>query len=136
MTSNKLMVGAALVAAVAAGAVASSARVQAFVPSERQNTLTFSRVVALPGVTMPPGRYVFEIVELGGGNLDVVRVSSADRRIIYYSGFTRGVKRPRTDRDRFVTFGEPVQGAATPIRRWYPIGQADGHEFIYGPATN
>jgi hypothetical protein len=87
-------------------------------------------------VTMPAGRYLFEVVNPGGGNLDVVRVSSADRRIVYYTGFTHGVRRPRTDRDRFITFGEPVDGAATPIRRWYPIGRAAGHEFIYGPATN
>jgi hypothetical protein len=131
MTRNSRIVGTTLAVALVVGAVASSARLEAIVPLERRNTLTFGGVVSLPGVTLVPGSYIFEVVDLGGGNLDVVRVSSADRRVVYYTGFTRGVNRPRDQRERLITFGEAVNGSPTPIRVWYPIGQSRGREFVY-----
>ena len=39
-------------------------------------TLSFNRTVALPGVTLAPGSYVFEIVD-NAGYLDVVRVRNS-----------------------------------------------------------
>src|ERR1044071_4045454 len=56
--------------------------------------VTFNRTVALPGVTLEAGSYIFELAEPIGAS-DLVRVSSRDRRVLYLTAFTRIVDRPR-----------------------------------------
>lgn len=99
--------------------------------STRINNLTFSRSVALPGVTLAAGSYSFEVLEPGVG-VDIVRVWNKDRNRVFYTGITMSVERPRhMDPKRIVEFGESVGGAAPPILAWYPIASSTGHEFIY-----
>jgi hypothetical protein len=94
----------------------------------RLNYLTFSGAVALPGVTLPAGTYVFEVVGNGG---DVVRVSSKQGRP-YFMGFTRRVDRPLGRRDvPIATFGEAPAGTPPPITAWHPSGSSRGHLFVY-----
>ena len=94
----------------------------------RVNHLTFNRAVALPGVTLPAGTYVFEVV---GNSSDVVRVSSKQGRH-YFMGFTQRIERPAARRPLpLATFGEAPAGTPQPIAAWYPIGSARGHRFLY-----
>ena len=94
----------------------------------RLNYLTFNGAVALPGVTLPAGTYVFEVVGNGG---DVVRVSSKQGRP-YFMGFTQRVERPLNRRAApIATFGEAPAGTPPPIATWHPIGSSRGHRFIY-----
>ena len=110
---------------VAAGVAAS----RAFANS-RINYLTFSGTVALPGVLLPAGTYVFEVVEPGATG-DVVRVSTREGRH-YFMAFTRYVPRPvRLRRSQAITFGEAPAGTPPPIAVWYPVDSARGHEFVY-----
>jgi hypothetical protein len=97
----------------------------------RLNHLTFNGAVALPGVTLPAGTYVFEVVGNGG---DIVRVSSKQGRP-YFMGFTERIERPRARRtDPVATLGEAPAGTPPPITAWHPIGSSRGHRFIY-PGT-
>src|SRR4029453_1679233 len=57
------------------------------------NYLTFSAPFALPGVSLPAGTYVFDVVATGSN--DVVRVTSRDRSRIYLTAFPVRVQRPR-----------------------------------------
>jgi hypothetical protein len=96
----------------------------------RVTTLTFSGPVALPGVTLASGRYIFELVD--ADTPDVIHVMSADRSRVYFMGLTNRVDRPRGDSNGTrVTFGEALNGAAAPIKAWYPTGEVTGHQFIY-----
>ena len=100
-------------------------------PIARTTYLTFSGAVALPGVTLPAGSYVFEIVD-GLWRNDIVRVRAKATSKIYLTAFTRSVQRPRSlQQDQFVTFGEATPGVPRPITAWYPAGERTGHEFIY-----
>jgi hypothetical protein len=93
------------------------------------NLLTFSGPVALPGVSLGTGTYVFDHP---GMDLNIVRVTSRDGRIVYYTGFTRSVERPRSaSRNMTVTLGESPRGTPPPVKEWFPIGKRDGHQFIY-----
>ena len=94
-------------------------------------TLSFSRSVALPGVTLAPGSYVFEIVE-GAGYRDIVRVRNVRTHEAEFTGFTHRV--PRPDRLRglsAVTLGESARNAPAVIEVWYPADGSDGRQFIY-----
>ena len=95
------------------------------------NYITFSRSVALPGVELAAGTYIFETPTNAMSN-SVVRVSSRDRRKVYLTAFTRQVERPRNDRGKLlVTLGEAKSGSVPPVSAWFPIGDSIGHQFIY-----
>jgi hypothetical protein len=96
----------------------------------RQTALTFSRSVSLPGVTLQPGTYVFEVANPeSGGN--VVRVRRDDYRQVYFAGFTHMVERPDSLGGRPVLLGEALPGKAVPILAWFPHGERTGRQFIY-----
>lgn len=94
--------------------------------------LTFGVSVALPGVTLPSGTYVFELADPSHAR-ELVRVSSQDRRRIYLTAFTRVVTRPPTIAGgELISFGEPHDDAAMPIATWWPAGESSGRQFVYG----
>jgi hypothetical protein len=96
----------------------------------RTNHLTFSGSVALPGVTLARGTYIFELSS--PTNLDVVRVLSRDRSRVYLTTLTMPIQRPPDmPADRLVTFGEAKAGEPMPITAWYPEGHSIGHKFAY-----
>ena len=93
-------------------------------------SLTFDRAVALPGVTLNAGTYIFEVANPGTSG-DVVRVLSGNRSKVYLMAFTQLIDRPDRADDLDVTFGEAAPNAAPPITAWYPPGDPIGHQFIY-----
>ena len=96
------------------------------------NYITFSRSVALPGVELAAGTYIFETPTNSMAN-SIVRVSSQDRRKVFLTAYTRQVERPKNDKGKvLVTLGEGAPGSAPPVSAWFPIGESVGHEFIYG----
>jgi hypothetical protein len=96
------------------------------------NFITFSGSVALPGVELAAGTYIFETPTNAMSN-SIVRVSSRDRRTVYLTAYTRQVERPRNDRGKLlITLGEATPGAAPPVSAWFPIGESVGHQFVYG----
>ena len=115
--------GLALVGLVAA------APGNASVDTERTIQLTFSKPFSLPGVTLGAGTYIFERAAPLSA-IEVVRVSSRDRRFVYYTGFTELVRQPRGNAAP-IAFGEAPAGAAVPVRAWYPAGTSTGHRFLY-----
>jgi hypothetical protein len=94
------------------------------------NYLTFSGAVALPGVELQAGTYIFE--RASSTDLTLVRVLSSDRKQVFLTAFTNTVDRPdNLPSDQVVSLGESARGVAPPIRIWYPIYNSIGHEFIY-----
>jgi hypothetical protein len=122
-------------AAVALGAaflaVTATTSTHALMNAEKTTYLTFSRSVALPGVELSAGTYIFELV-LPESEQHLVRVLSKDRSHVYLTAFTNMARRPwKLDRKQLVTFGEAPRGMAPPIKIWYPQDGTDGREFIY-----
>ena len=99
--------------------------------SNHTNYLTFSRAVALPGVELAAGTYIFETPSNAMSN-SIVRVSSRDRKKVLLTAYTLQVPRPRGDNGKvLVQLGEAAAGTAPPIAAWFPIGENVGHQFIY-----
>jgi len=99
---------------------------------EHTNYITFSRSVALPGVELAAGTYIFETPTNAMSN-SIVRVSSRDRKKVFLTAYTRQVDRPRGDNGKLlVSLGEAAPGVAPPVSAWFPIGTSVGHQFIYG----
>ena len=92
--------------------------------------LSFSGPVALPGVTLQAGTYIFERVS---DDVHVVRVSSADQKTVYLTVFTHLVERPAgLALERPIMLGEAKAGMAPQIKAWYPSSsERMGNQFIY-----
>lgn len=87
--------------------------------------------ISLPGVTLPAGTYVFELAD-PSASIDVVRVSSKDRKQVYFAGFTERVPRPSGwPANRPVSLGESLHGIPPAVLAWYPNGDPIGRRFIY-----
>jgi len=101
------------------------------VDASKTTYLTFSQPVALPGVSLGAGTYIFEIAN-PDTTANVVRVMSRDRSIAYFTGLTRPVARPNgMKRDQSVSLGEAAAGVAPPITAWWPQFESTGRQFVY-----
>ena len=98
---------------------------------DRMTYVKFNRPVALPGVALGAGTYIFELPDPIDA-WSVVRVTSQDRRRVYLTAFTRVVDRPKGMRaDQVISFGEARASEPQPIKVWWPTGESTGREFIY-----
>ena len=100
--------------------------------AERTTYVRFSRTVALPGMELPAGTYIFERAD-PANNRHMVRVLSRDRRKTYTTQITNIVMRPpNVSNDRGIILGEASPGQAAPVKAWFPANDEVGHEFIFG----
>jgi hypothetical protein len=131
VTMAKHLKLAAVAAAVLLLVTAFTAPASAVLNAHRTTYLTFSRPVALPGIELGAGSYIFELVS-PENTLNIVRVMSRDRKQVHLTAFTLRVERPRSLKDgQVITLGEARRGEAPPITGWYPLGESTGNEFIY-----
>jgi hypothetical protein len=91
---------------------------------------TFSGPVELPGVALPPGKYVFRIANPETGR-SVVQVVSGDGKMPYGLFFTRSAERPSPPPNPEIRFMEAAPGAPPPIKTWWNAGDRIGREFVY-----
>lgn len=107
-----------------------AAPIHAGTEMSRTQYLTFSRPVALPGVALRSGTYIFELPD-PEATPDIVRVLSRDRRIVYFTAFTRPVGRPSgTPLTQIVSLREVAPEQPMPIAVWWSDAQT-GRQFVY-----
>jgi hypothetical protein len=93
--------------------------------------ISFSAPFALPGVSLPAGTYLFELLN-NPGALKAVRVTSKNGMHVYLTALTLSVSRPvGQPTDRLISFAEVETGRTPVVRAWYPKDDSVGHEFIY-----
>jgi len=100
-------------------------------PMNRATYFRFSKAVQLPGVALPAGTYVFEVVNSDSGS-DVVRVMSRDRTRTYLLAITLPTHRVRArNLNASIVFGEQPAGNPPTVKAWFPESETRGREFIY-----
>jgi hypothetical protein len=93
--------------------------------STRDHFLTFDAPVAIPGVTLSPGAYIFRRMS----DMNVVQILSADRHHVYAMYNMWPAYRAKvTDRDA-ILFGESAPGAPKPILSWFRSDESLGYSF-------
>jgi len=116
--------------ATAVTALATVAGAYADVESSRTQYLTFSTPVALPGVTLLSGTYIFELPS-PQISPDVVRVLSRDRKTVLFTAFTKPIGRPaEVPLNRLVSLQEVTPDRPTPIAVWWS-DERTGRQFVY-----
>jgi hypothetical protein len=115
--------------AIAMG-LATVASTHANVETSRTQYLTFTRPVALPGVTLKSGTYIFELADPDAAP-DVVRVLSRDRKTVLLTAFTMSIDRPASvPLSQYVSLREVAPDRAMPITVWWSDPRS-GRQFVY-----
>jgi len=124
------MITSACAAAMMLTMSAGSARAQGG-PMDSRTEFTFNRSVELPGVTLPPGTYVFRFVDATTGK-NVMQVQAKDASNKTYGMFlTISAQRPKASDDAELRFLETPAGQPAAVKTWWYPGNTIGREFIY-----
>ena len=100
-------------------------------PMDSRTEFTFNQPVELPGLTLPPGTYVFRFVDATTGK-KVMQVQAKDASNKTYGMFmTISAQRPKASDDAELRFLETPAGQPTAVKTWWYPGNTIGREFIY-----
>jgi|CXWL01.1.fsa_nt_gi hypothetical protein len=102
-------------------------------PSDMRTFFTFSGPVAVPGATLPAGKYLFRIVDTTTGRT-VVQVLSADGKTPHSMFLIWRASRPDVPSEPEVRFMETAAGMPQAVRTWWYPGNRTGYEFVYPKA--
>ena len=106
---------------------ASTAQAQ---PEDKRTFFTFSAPIALPGTTLPAGRYVFRIVDTTTSR-KVIQVQSEDQKKSFAMMNTIPDQRRDPAKDATVAFYETAKGTPAAVKSWWYPGESTGYQFIY-----
>jgi hypothetical protein len=101
--------------------------------SDKLTYLTFNKPVQLPGVTLPAGRYRFQLADVEESRR-VIKVQSEDGKKQLAMLLTVQNQLRDIPKDPVVLFRETAQGQPEAVRSWNYPGERIGYEFIYPKA--
>jgi hypothetical protein len=120
-----------IVVALAAGVGLAIAVPQVRADQWNQKTdITFSEPVEIPGHVLPPGSYVFKLVN-SAADRDVVEVYNKDTNKFYGIFLAVPDYHAMTHGKPIVTFSERPAGSPEAVKAWFYPGHHEGHEFVY-----
>lgn len=99
-------------------------------PLDKRTLFNFSGPVAMPGVTLPAGEYLFRLANPDSGR-NVVQVLSADGTKAYGMFFSMRAERFEAASTPEVRFMETAAGMPAAIKTWWYPGERGGYEFVY-----
>jgi len=97
---------------------------------DNRTFFTFNQPVALPGVTLPAGKYIFRNPDITAARR-VVQVLSEDGKQSYAMLLTIPAQRTEAAAKPEIRFMETAAGTPQAIKAWWYPGNAIGWEFIY-----
>jgi len=100
------------------------------VDNSRTTIITFSAPVALPGVTLPAGSYMFKLAD-SQTNRNIVQVFDKDRSKIFATILAIPAQRNKPADETVITFKEAPASAAPAVQYWFYPGETTGQEFAY-----
>ena len=118
------------VACAVAGFVCLMAAPVSAQPLDKRTLFTFSGPVALPGIVLPAGQYLFRLAD-PHSSTNVVQVLNADGSRHYGLFFTIAAERLEPASSPEVRFMETASGTPAAIRTWWYPGERRGYEFIF-----
>ena len=95
-----------------------------------RTTMTFTEAVKVPGTTLAPGTYIFELVS-PEPNSAVVKITDKDGRKSFGMFHSVPTRRPQANEDVVLLFSATDKGTMPAIRGWFPAGGVHGHLFVY-----
>jgi hypothetical protein len=115
--------GVAVVVALTAGAALAQTH-------DKRTVFTFNGPIALPGVTLPAGDYLFRIVDTNTTR-KVIQVLSGDGKTPYAMLHSIPDIRVEASHNPEIRFMETAKGNPSAVKTWWYPGERIGYEFIY-----
>jgi hypothetical protein len=106
---------------------------------DKKTTITFSGPVQIPAVhqpgfgVLPPGTYVFKVVD-SGSNRHIVQIFSKDELTVYATILAIPNLRMKATDKTVITFRERPAGQPEALHAWFYPGKEWGEEFVYPKA--
>jgi len=98
--------------------------------SDKRTLFTFSQPVALPGVTLPAGTYMFRLADPTTSR-KVIQVTDQQGIQSYAMLLSMETRRNTPSADPEIRFLETPAGAPMPVSAWWYAGESLGYQFIY-----
>jgi hypothetical protein len=114
-----------LVSALASGANA--------LTYDKRTYFTFSQPVALPGMTLPAGTYMFRLANPDSSR-NVIQVANKEGTQSFAMLNTIRAERPDAPKDSEIRFRETAAGAPPAVGTYWYMGERTGYEFMYSKA--
>jgi hypothetical protein len=95
----------------------------------KKTVLTFSQSVQLPGVSLPPGTYVFKVPDFNYRH--VVQVFNEDETEILATIIAVSSERQNVSDRTVLRFGEGSRDLPDPLQTWFYPQNKIGNEFIH-----
>src|SRR4051812_31630618 len=99
-------------------------------PWNERTVLKFDEAVMVPGATLPPGTYVFQLGDASTARHTIRFTRENDRHVITTAQAVP-MKRVTTTNDIVIKFQPTERGSAPAVKGWFYPGRLYGHEFIY-----
>ena len=96
----------------------------------KETMLTFSAPVAIPGRTLPAGKYIFKLAD-SDSDRDIVQVLTEDNGELLDTILAIPAYRSEATAETKVTFEERRAGSPDAIHQWFYPGETSGVEFVY-----
>jgi len=100
--------------------------------ADHHTRFTFSQPVALPGVTLAAGTYVFRLADPATDRQVVQVLDRKGQSLALLNAIPS--YRPDASDEPSVGLMETVPGMATAVKTWWPQGETMGFEFVYPQA--
>lgn len=99
----------------------------------KKTVVTFNTTMQVPGMTLPPGTYVFKLLD-SKFNRNVVQIFNADESKLITTVLAINNFQLTPSDKTVMPYGEAPSGEPLPIEAWFYPGDQFGQQFIY-PAS-
>jgi len=96
----------------------------------KKTYVTISQSIEVPGAVLPPGKYVFKLLD-SQSNRHIVQIMNAAENHVYTTNLAIAKERMEPADKTILTFYEMPGGGPEPVRSWFYPGDTIGQEFAY-----
>jgi hypothetical protein len=96
----------------------------------KKTYITISQSIEVPGAILPPGRYVFKLLD-SQSNRHIVQVMNERENHVYCTNLAIPKQRMEPADRTILSFYEVPGGGPEPVRSWFYPGDLIGQEFVY-----
>jgi hypothetical protein len=98
--------------------------------ANKKTIVTFNSPVEVPGKVLPPGTYVFKLLD-SSGNRNIVQIFDKDETKLYATLLAIPDYRMDPPEKPIIQFEERASNAPPAIKEWFYPGDTSGMQFVY-----
>jgi len=97
---------------------------------DKKTYVTVSQSIEVPGAILPPGKYVFKLLN-SQSDRHIVQILNERENHVYSTNLAISKERMEPADHTILTFYEMPGGGPEPIHAWFYPGDTIGQEFVY-----